>query len=157
VAYDPDARRALEPLDKMQMALVDIGTCEIVEPLVPGDNFFTTEQFQHATELGAVGQVNLRFIAEDGTPVISDLDDLAVGVTLEQLHQTERVLAVAGGRASTWRSGARCWAAGSTPWRRSWPPPNSSSPAAWDTAVRTSHGGLPTTDAAATSAGRART
>ena len=97
LAHDPDARRALELLNRMQMALVGIGTCEIVEPLVAGDNFFTTEQFQYATQLGAVGQVNLRFIAEDGSPVISELDDLVVGVTLEQLHNTDRVLAVAGG------------------------------------------------------------
>lgn len=99
LSYDSDARRSLELLDHMQMALVGIGTCEIVGPLVTGDNFFTVEQFAHATELGAVGQVNLRFIAEDGTPVASELDDLVVGVTLEQLHRTERVLAVAGGQS----------------------------------------------------------
>ena len=97
LAYDADARRALDLLDHMQMALVGIGTCEIVEPLVPGDNFFTAEQFAYATQLGAVGQVNLRFIAADGAPVRSELDDLVVGVTLEQLHRTRRVLAVAGG------------------------------------------------------------
>ena len=97
LAYDPDARRALTLLDDMAMALVGIGTCEIVQPLVAGDNFFTADQFAYATQLGAVGQVNLRFIAADGSPVISPLDDLVVGVTLEQLHRTPRVLAVAGG------------------------------------------------------------
>lgn len=97
LAYDPDARRALELLDRLQLALVGIGTCEIVEPLVAGENFFTAEQFKYATELGAVGQVNLRFIGEDGTPVESELDELIVGVTLEQLRKTDRVLAVAGG------------------------------------------------------------
>ena len=97
LAYDADARRALDLLDHLEMALVGIGTCEIVAPLVPGDNFFTAEQFAYATELGAVGQVNLRFIADDGAPVSSELDDLVVGVTLEQLHRTQRVLAVAGG------------------------------------------------------------
>ena len=95
--HDADARRALSLLDEMQMALVGIGTCEIVEPLVAGDNFFTTEQFARATALGAVGQVNLRFLAADGSPVVCELDDLVVGVTLEQLHRTRRVLAVAGG------------------------------------------------------------
>ena len=97
LAYDADARRALDLLDHLEMALVGIGTCEIIEPLVTGDNFFTSEQFAYATQLGAVGQVNLRFIAADGTPVLSELDDLVVGVTLEQLHRTRRVLAVAGG------------------------------------------------------------
>jgi DNA-binding transcriptional regulator LsrR (DeoR family) len=97
LAYDPDARRALELLDRMDVALVGIGTCRIVAPLVPGDNFFTEEQFAHARSLGAVGEVNLRFIAADGSPVATELDELVVGVTLEQLRRTDRVLAVAGG------------------------------------------------------------
>ena len=97
LAYDADARQALAMLDRMQLALVGIGTCEIVEPLVAGENFFTKEQFGHAAKLGAVGQVNLRFIREDGTPVVSELDELVVGVTLQQLANTDRVLAVAGG------------------------------------------------------------
>lgn len=74
-----------------------IGPCRIVPLLVGGDNFFTEEQFAHARPLGAVGEVNLRFIAADGSPVATDLDELVVGVTLEQLRQTDRVLAVAGG------------------------------------------------------------
>jgi DNA-binding transcriptional regulator LsrR (DeoR family) len=97
LAYDPDARRALELLDRMDVALVGIGTCRIVAPLVAGDNFFTEEQFAHARSLGAVGEVNLRFIAADGSPVATELDELVVGVTLEQLRRTGRVLAVAGG------------------------------------------------------------
>ncbi len=97
LAYDPDARRALELLDRMDVALVGIGTCRIVAPLVAGDNFFIEEQFAHARSLGAVGEVNLRFIAADGSPVATELDELVVGVTLEQLRRTGRVLAVAGG------------------------------------------------------------
>lgn len=81
----------------MDTALVGIGPCRIVPLLVGGDNFFTEEQFAHARSLGAVGEVNLRFIAADGSPVATDLDELVVGVTLEQLRQTDRVLAVAGG------------------------------------------------------------
>jgi len=97
LSYDSDARRVLALLDRVQLALVGIGTCEIVAPLVAGENFFTAEQFQYARELGAVGQVNLRFIREDGSPLESELDDLVVGVTLQQLVDADRVLAVAGG------------------------------------------------------------
>lgn len=97
LTHDPDARQTLELLDHMQLALVGIGTCEVDPPLVAGENLFTDEQFQHARSLGAVGQVNLRFIAEDGSPVSSELDDLVVGVTLDQLRRADRVLAVAGG------------------------------------------------------------
>lgn len=94
---DAHAREALALLDRVDLALVGIGTCEIVPPLQAGDNFFTTEQFEYARSLGAVGQVNLRFIAADGSPVFSELDELIVGVTLEQLKRCQRTLAVAGG------------------------------------------------------------
>jgi len=97
LTHDPNARKALHLLDSMQLALVGIGTCEIVPPLAAGENFFTADQFRHAAALGAVGQVNLRFITQDGTPVPSDLDELVVGVTLEQLRNSDRTLAVAGG------------------------------------------------------------
>ena len=96
--HDPDARQALGLLDHMQLALVGIGTCDVDPPLAAGENFFTEEQFQRARALGAVGQVNLRFIAEDGSPIASELDELVVGVTLDQLRRADRVLAVAGGR-----------------------------------------------------------
>lgn len=94
---DAYAREALDLLDRVDLALVGIGTCEIVEPLQTGDNFFTAEQFRYAESLGAVGQVNLRFIAADGSPIASELDELIIGVTLDQLRRCPRTLAVAGG------------------------------------------------------------
>ena len=97
LAHDPDARASLALLDHLQLALVGIGTCEVDPPLVAGENFFTDRHLDRARQLGAVGQVNLRFIAADGSPVTSELDDLVVGVTLDQLRRADRVLAVAGG------------------------------------------------------------
>lgn len=96
---DAHAREALSLLDSVDEALVGIGTCTIDPPLRAGDNFFTEEQFARATELGAVGQVNLRFINAEGKPVSSELDGQVVGVTLEQLRACERTIAVAGGPA----------------------------------------------------------
>ena len=97
MTYDPDARQALELLDHMQLALVGIGTCEVDPPLAAGENLLTHQQFHRAQELGAVGQINLRFLAADGSPVASELDELVVGVTLQQLRRADRVLAVAAG------------------------------------------------------------
>ena len=81
----------------MMPVVIDRVAAVDVLPLVAGENFFTADQFQYARELGAVGQVNLRFIKEDGIPLESELDDLVVGVTLQQLADADRVLAVAGG------------------------------------------------------------
>lgn len=95
--HDPHAQAALAMLDKIDLALVGIGTGTIVAPLQGGDNFFTAEQFEHARSLGAVGELNLRFIDKDGAPVATDLDKLVVGATLDQIRRAGRRIAVAGG------------------------------------------------------------
>ena len=87
----------LRTLDHLHLALVGIGTGRIVPPLQGGDNFFTAAQFDHARSLGAVGEVNLRFIDADGRPVATELDDLVVGATLDQIRRARRRIAVAGG------------------------------------------------------------
>lgn len=97
VKNDPHVQEALHQLDRVELALVGIGTCEIVEPLLGGTNFFTAKQFAQASEEGAVGQVNLRFIDKLGNPVKTNLDDLVVGITLQQLKRAETSIGVAGG------------------------------------------------------------
>src|SRR5689334_17854614 len=83
-------RRALQLLDALDLALVGIGPCEVVSPLQPGDNFFTEDDLRKVVEAGAVGQVCLRFLDADGTPIPSSLDDLVTGVTPEQLRVERR-------------------------------------------------------------------
>jgi DNA-binding transcriptional regulator LsrR (DeoR family) len=94
---DPHAQEALEMLDSVDLALVGIGADEIDPDLRPGDNFFTDEQFAHVRELGAVGEVCLHFLAADGTPIDSELEDLVVGITRDQLRNARHRWAVAGG------------------------------------------------------------
>lgn len=95
--HDAHAQEALELLNSMDAALAGVAGCHATGALGPGDNFFTEEQFAFARSLGAVGQVNLRFIAADGTPVPSELDSLVIGVTLDQLKRTPQRIGVAGG------------------------------------------------------------
>ena len=95
--HDTHAREALDLLNRVDEALVGIGSCQIDPPLRAGDNFFTEEQFERAKALGAVGQLNLRFIDAEGNAVISELDDLVIGITLEQLRNCRRSIVVGGG------------------------------------------------------------
>ena len=99
INYDVHTREAIAALDELDVALVGIGTCNIDAPLEPGGNFFTVEQFEMAKSLGAVGQINLRFIDAQGTPIESELDSLVIGVTLAQLPVAGGRFAVAGGRS----------------------------------------------------------
>jgi DNA-binding transcriptional regulator LsrR (DeoR family) len=95
---DPHAREALRLLDGLDMALLGIGPCEVVGPLQPGDNYFTQEQFDEAARAGAVGQICARFLDADGAPVRTALDELVVGVTLDQIRAAGSRWAVAGGK-----------------------------------------------------------
>lgn len=94
---DLHARQALEMLDSVDLALIGIGACEVDPSLSPGDNFFTDEQFEQMRTRGAVGEVCLHFIDEDGAAVDGGLDNLVVGVTRQQLRSARRRWAVAGG------------------------------------------------------------
>jgi DNA-binding transcriptional regulator LsrR (DeoR family) len=96
---DRHARETLALLDRMDVALVGVGECDVVAPLRPGDNFFTQEQFDRARELGAVGQICLRFLDEHGHEVATEFDDLVIGVSLDQLRVAAHRCAAAGGPA----------------------------------------------------------
>lgn len=96
---DAHLQIALRALDDLDLALVGVGTCEIVPPLRAGTNFFTESQFAEAVARGAVGQINLRFIDRDGCPVQTPFDDLVIGITLDQLRASKLRLGVAGGRS----------------------------------------------------------
>jgi DNA-binding transcriptional regulator LsrR (DeoR family) len=95
--HDSHARAALSKLDELDIAMTGIGAGGIVPPLRAGDNFFTARQVARAKRLGAVGELNLRYIAEDGEPVHTGFEDLVIGATLEQLRRADRRLGVAGG------------------------------------------------------------
>lgn len=95
--HDMHARETLSLLDRVDEALVAIGTLSIDAPLRPGENFFTREQLDQVSKMGAVGQVNLRFIDAAGAVIDSELDDMIIGVRAEQLRSYNRTIAAAGG------------------------------------------------------------
>ena len=97
VEHDTYARQALALLESLDLALVGVGPCEVVAPLLAGSNFFSEEQLQQGVAAGAVGQICLRFLDAQGMPVASFLDDVVTGVTLDQLRAAKRRWAVAGG------------------------------------------------------------
>ncbi len=97
LTHNAYARAALGLLDALDLALVGVGTCEVVPPLQAGNNFFSLAQLRDVRAAGAVGQICLRFLDAQGEPVATDLDDLVTGVTLDQLKSAKRRWIVAGG------------------------------------------------------------
>jgi len=97
LAHDNYAQQALGLLDNLDLALVGVGNCEVVPPLQAGNNFFSEDDLREVVAAGAVGQLCLRFLDAEGTPIASRLDDLVTGVTPEQLRAAKRRWVVAGG------------------------------------------------------------
>lgn len=96
---DIHVQRALTLLDKLDTVFVGIGPADFHGPLEENDNFFTAEQLAEVRKAGAVGQLHQRFIDRDGNPVKTPLDDLVIGLSLGQLRNAGRRIAVAGGAA----------------------------------------------------------
>lgn len=99
LAQNTYARHALDLLDQLDIAFLSIGGCAIEEPLRLGHNMFSKRQIDGVRKAGAVGEVCLRYIDADGCPVASPLDELTIGVTLDQLLKARRRWAVVGGES----------------------------------------------------------
>lgn len=96
---DGHVQRALRSLDEVDIAFVGIGPADFHGPLEEGDNFFSHEQLAKVRAAGAVGQLNQRFINADGNAVETPLNELVIGITLDQLRNAGCRIAVAGGAA----------------------------------------------------------
>ncbi len=96
---DMHIQKALKLLDEVDIVFVGIGPADFHGPLEENDNFFTSEQLAEVRKAGAVGQLHQRFINSEGLPVRTPLDDLVVGISLDQLRDAGRRIAVAGGAA----------------------------------------------------------
>ena len=48
-----------------------------------------------------MGEISYRFYDKDGKPVETPLNDRVIGITLEDLRKTDRVMALAGGESKT--------------------------------------------------------
>jgi DNA-binding transcriptional regulator LsrR (DeoR family) len=94
---DSHARATLKAMDKIDIALIGVGNCAFRSGRVAKGNFFSQEQFNLAKSKGAVGEVNLRFIDAKGKPVKTELDDLVIGMSLDQLKKVDLRIAVSGG------------------------------------------------------------
>jgi DNA-binding transcriptional regulator LsrR (DeoR family) len=95
---DVYVRAAMDQFRRLTIALVGIGALQPSVMLANSGNAFTDEELQDLARRGAVGDICLRFFDRDGRPVRGPLDDRVIGVTLEELSRSPRVIGVAGGQ-----------------------------------------------------------
>ena len=98
---DPFVYRAIAMFDELTVALVGIGGQQPSGLLASSGNVFSAQELRMVREAGGVGDIGLRFLADDGTPIRSPLDDRVIGIELEQLRRVPRAIAVAGGPGKT--------------------------------------------------------
>lgn len=97
LARDPAIQRALALFDKLDIALVGIGSMEPSRILTSSGNIFSREERAELQRLGAVGDICFRFFDADGKPVKSALMKRVIGIDLVKLRACKRVVGVAGG------------------------------------------------------------
>lgn len=95
---DPYIAEAINSFSDVTLALVGIGAIEPSRLLVSSGNVFSKDELKSLRDAGAVGDVNLRFIDEQGQPINSPLDDRVIGMSLNQFQQVKRTVGIAGGK-----------------------------------------------------------
>lgn len=94
-------RKAAEQFENITIAILGIGAVKPSETLAQSGNIFSESELNDLTELGAVSEVSQRFLDASGKPVQTTLNERVIGISLEQLANVKRVVALAGGQAKT--------------------------------------------------------
>lgn len=96
---EPFVRQATALFDQLTVALVGIGGQQTSGLLASSGNVFSADELASVRDAGGVGDIGLRYLAADGRPVDTPLDDRVIGIDLEQLRRVPRAIGVAGGRS----------------------------------------------------------
>lgn len=94
---EPYIRDASEQWPQLSLLLAGIGSLEPSPLLQQSGNALPAADQQELRDLGAVGDVCLRFFDDQGRPVASGVDSRVVGISAETLRNVPRRVGVAGG------------------------------------------------------------
>jgi DNA-binding transcriptional regulator LsrR (DeoR family) len=98
---DPVVRGTMDLFGRLSLAIVGIGAVEPSELLARSGNVFSPQELALLHEAGAVGEISFRFFSKDGKLVNTPLNERVIGISLEDLSKTDRVMALAGGESKT--------------------------------------------------------
>lgn len=94
---DPFVKEAVGLFPQVTLALLGIGAVEPSRLLTLSGNIFSQKEQDYLSEHGAVGDILLRFFDGQGVPVESSFNHRVMSMRLEQLHDVERSVGIAGG------------------------------------------------------------
>jgi len=97
VENDSNTREIIKLSEKIDTALVGLGDIGPESTLIK-TGCFSLEEFKYLDSLGAVGDINLIFINENGKHVPNKIDERIVRISPDRLKKVKNVIGVAFGR-----------------------------------------------------------
>lgn len=98
---DPVVRETMDLFGRLSLAVIGIGAVQPSELLAQSGNVFSRQEMTMLHDAGAVGEISYRFYDKNGKPVETPLNDRVIGISLDDLKKTSRVMALAGGESKT--------------------------------------------------------
>jgi DNA-binding transcriptional regulator LsrR (DeoR family) len=95
---DPQNASTLSLARKADMALVGIGRFSRESLLQKPNSILTPDDVEALETKGAVGDISLQFINENGELIEDDINERIIGISLNDLKKIPRVIGISGGK-----------------------------------------------------------
>jgi DNA-binding transcriptional regulator LsrR (DeoR family) len=96
---DTQIAAALKLGAEADVALVGLGVPTVDSIVLRTATILTPSDLDRLQELGAVGDIALRYLDKDGNSLGLEIDERIIGLTIEQIRNIPRVIGIAGGIA----------------------------------------------------------
>ena len=94
---DVHVKRAVQSFDRLDTAFVGVGAPTPDSVVLRDGSILSQAELDGLLGKGAVGDIALRYFDSEGRGIPTEIDDRIIGMTLEQLKRTPRVVGVSGG------------------------------------------------------------
>ncbi len=101
VLMDIHVKNALSMFSQVNLAYVGIGAPTQNSVTIRDGSIITPEELEDFKKRGGVGDIALRFYNAQGKPIHSPVDDLVIGISLDELIAINTVVGVSGGPEKT--------------------------------------------------------
>lgn len=95
---DQFVAQALAMFPRVTLGLVGIGSVFPSDMLASSGNIFSTQELEGLRQMGAAGDVCLRYFDVNGAPIQTPMNERVIGMELDQLKKIKRCVGVAGGK-----------------------------------------------------------
>jgi DNA-binding transcriptional regulator LsrR (DeoR family) len=96
---DAQISAALRLAAEAEIAIVGLGVPIPDSIVLRTATIITPADLERLQELGAVGDIALRYMDKDGNPLGLEVDERIIGLTIEEIRKIPRVIGIAGGEA----------------------------------------------------------